>query len=457
MIRGLGLRFGVMLDTLQQFLQRHAIDGRLLVAVSGGFDSTALLIALREMGDPSLVAGHVNHHLRGAESDADELFVRELCNRLGIELLVADGTLDPQTIRESGIEAAARTVRHQRLNEMRESTGARFIATAHQRNDQAETILMRLLTGGGLGAFRGIHAVRDDGVIRPMLEVSREEVVRFLSARGIEPRFDRSNDDMRFLRNRVRSALRSVDAAAIDSLISLGEQAVEHWPLLQQILDDVEDAGIHPHATRFRTFPEELELRQALLHRHIRRLDPRSRTITAPGLERLARSLDTLTRVSVTRSLELVREGEEIVLRRVARATEPFEIEIDAGERRLLESLDAVIRVRRCDSEEGPLRGPGRRQRFQLPTGSLPHFVVRNRRKGDRFQPLGLAHEKKLKDVLIDRKIAAQSRDRIPLLLWNDTIVWIGGVEVSERFRIADALADRYEVSIEENEESIQR
>ena len=445
-----------MLATLQQFLRSHSIEGRLLVAASGGFDSTALLLALREIGYPSLVAGHVHHHLRGAESDSDERFVRDLCSELGIELLVADGALEPAAIRESGIEGAARTIRHQRLQEMRASSVARFIATAHQRNDQAETILMRLLTGGGLGALRGIHAVREDGVIRPMLEVSRQEVERFLRDRGIEPRFDRSNDDQRFLRNRVRSCLRGLDAADIDSLVALGERAVEQYPALQQALDEIEDADVQPGATRFRTLPDDHGLRQALLHRHIRRLDPRSRTVTATSLERLARTMETLKRVSVTRSLELVREGETVVLRRIAAKTEPFEVSLEAGRSLILHPLHAIIRLRRCDSEEGPLRGPGQRQRFQLPPGSAPRFVVRNRRDGDRFQPLGCAHEKKLKDVLIDRKIAAQSRDRIPLLLWNDIIVWVGGVEVSERFRIADTPADRYEVSIEENEEGIQ-
>ncbi|MEO6258822.1 MAG: tRNA lysidine(34) synthetase TilS [Thermoanaerobaculia bacterium] len=446
-----------MLDTLQAFLQRHAIDGRLLVAVSGGFDSTALLLALRELPYPSLVAGHVHHHLRGAQSDEDEQFVRKLCADQGIELLVADGTLDPQAVREGGIEAAAREVRQARLLEMREVIGARFVATAHQRNDQAETVLMRLLTGGGLGALRGIHPIRDDGIIRPLLEVSRAEVERFLSDRGVQARFDQSNDDLRFLRNRIRATLRTLDSQAIDSLVALGQEAATQWPAMQQILDQVEDADVLPDATRFRTLPEDLGLRQALLHRHIRRLDPHSRTSTAAGLQRLARSLDRLRRVSVTRSLELVREDGAIVLRQRAQGTEPFEVAISAGERLSLPPLNATISLRRCDADDGPLCGPGPRQRFQLPVGSTPLFVVRNRRNGDRFQPLGLSHEKKLKELLIDRKIAVRSRDRIPLLLWNDTIVWVGGVEVSERFKIAETEADRYEVSIEENEEGIQR
>ena len=445
-----------MLDTLRRFLASHAIDGRLLVAVSGGFDSTALLLALREISYPALVAGHVQHRLRGAQSEADEDYVRQLCAQQGIELFVADGTLVPEAVRDSGIEGAARTIRHQRLEEMRLASSSRFIATAHQRNDQAETVLMRLLTGGGIGAMRGIHAVRDDGVIRPLLEVSREEVERFLAQRGITPRFDRSNADPRFLRNRIRASLHHLGPEAVDGLVMLGEQAVVQWPALQQVLDDVEDVEVDAISTRFRTLPDDVELRQALLHRHLRRLDPQSRAVTSKALERLARTLDTLERTSVTRSLELVREGTELVLRRVVKRTEPFEFVLEPGQSRTLAPLDAVIHLRRCEPDHGPLRGPGR-QRFQLPAGSPSRFVVRNRRNGDRFQPLGFPHEKKLKEVLIDRKISSAWRDRIPLLLWNDIIVWVAGVEVSERFRIADDKADQYEVSLEENEEGIQR
>ena len=186
----------------------HGIRGPLLVAVSGGPDSTALLLALREIDVP-ISAAHVNHHLRGAESDGDEQFVRELCARLGVALRVADGSLDPDRIRDHGIEGAARDVRHALLQEIRSEAGATHIATAHHKIDQAETILMLLITGGGLAGLRGIHPVRADGVIRPLLEVSRVDIETFLAQRRVVPRIDRSNSDPRFLRNRVRAIWRS--------------------------------------------------------------------------------------------------------------------------------------------------------------------------------------------------------------------------------------------------------
>src|ERR1041385_6457882 len=169
----------MLTDAVARFLSAHHID-RLLVAVSGGPDSTALLVALAELR-ADVGAAHVNHHLRGAESEEDERFVRELCELLRVQLGVVDGTLDPEAIREHGIEAAARDVRHARLHQLREALGMRWIATAHQLDDQAETILMRMMTGSGLAGLRGIHPIRDDGVVRPLLDVTRAEVEQFLS------------------------------------------------------------------------------------------------------------------------------------------------------------------------------------------------------------------------------------------------------------------------------------
>src|SRR5438132_3472467 len=255
----------------------HGIGGPVVVAVSGGPDSTALLLALHEIGLP-IVAAHVNHHLRGAESDADEQFVRELCDKLGVTLHVKDGSLDPDQIRRHGIEAAAREVRHARLKEI---GGASHIATGHQKNDQAETVLMRLMTGGGLAGLRGIHPVRADGVVRPLLEVSRAEIETFLRQRVVVPRVDRSNADPRFLRNRVRALLAQFDASVIDNLAAIARQAREQWRVLEEIVDRIDDSKTTSDETRFKSFPPEAWIRRALLHRHIRRLDPSARDVSA--------------------------------------------------------------------------------------------------------------------------------------------------------------------------------
>jgi tRNA(Ile)-lysidine synthase len=432
---------------------------RILVAVSGGVDSTALLLVLHEMRF-DIVAAHVNHHLRGAESDGDEAFVRDLCARLGVALRVADGRLDPERVRAAGIEGAARETRYAALRRIREEQRADVVATAHQKNDQAETVLMRLLSGSGLGGLRGIHPRRDDGFIRPLLEVSRAQIEAYLAGRGVVPRFDRSNADPRFLRNRVRNFLRDVEA--VDSLTRIAEQARTYWPILERAVDEAADAEVRDDATIFRTWPADAWLQAALLRRHIKRLDPHARDFDALRLAR-----NEAKRISATKNVELLRRGEQRILRKRVVPAEAFELAAAANESIYIPQIEKTLHIvpvegrpLRPSNDERPESSPaaeiGRRSTrpavIELPPGAAPAFVVRSRRAGDRFQPLGMAQPKKLKDFLIDRRIEADVRDRLPLLTWNDEIVWVAGVEVSERFKVRGAGGMICEVWIDERD-----
>ncbi len=430
---------------LRQFFVKKSINPSFLVAaVSGGVDSTALLIGLADLREDGFTvrAAHVNHHLRGAESDADEEAVRDLCTRLNVPLDVADGSLDEQLVRARGIEAAARAIRYERLHEIRARTNARFIATAHQKNDQAETVLMRLLTGSGIAGLRGVHEIREDGVIRPLLEATRGEIEAFLRERAVTPRIDRSNEDPRFLRNRVRIFLRELDAT--ENLAAIAAQARDLWPVLERAIDDAERAcvEVHDDETRFTSWPADPRLRAALLQRHIRRLDPEARDFDA---QRIASELDSIRRISVTKTLELRRDGDAYILRKPPAPTPEFEIELDENAPAYIPILETNVYLARHRGQPTT----DNRQLFELPDDAAPTFTIRNRRPADRFQPLGLPFSKKLKDFLIDRKIPAEIRDRLPLLVWNGEIVWVAGVEISERFKVTSSGGVTYEVWME--------
>jgi tRNA(Ile)-lysidine synthase len=437
----------MLADRIRQFLDRHHIHAcRIVAACSGGADSTALLLALHELPDFAIVCAHINHHLRGAESDADEAFVRDLCSRLGVPLQVADGTVPPELIRQHGLEGAARELRERRLHEIEGD----YIATAHQKNDQAETVLMRVITGTGLAGLRGIHETRDDKFIRPLLDVTRAEIESFLAARGVTARVDSSNRDPRFLRNRVRQTLAEYGASAVDNLAAIAHQAQRIWPTVEETLDRLDGTSTRATSdeTHFLNWPDDLWWRQALLHRHIRRLDA-SREISAADLERLAQSLDSIRRLSVTKHLELIRRDDQLVLRRRPEPIEAFELAVTADSETYIPEINAVVRI------ESRIQNPKSKiGLFQLPSNAASRFVLRNRREGDRFQPLGMSRDKKLKDFLIDRKIPAERRDSIPLLLWNDQIVWVAGVEVSERFKVTSpGEGELYEVTVESRED----
>ena len=439
----------MLAEAARRFFVENSISPcRIVAAVSGGPDSIALLFALAELRADGfeIVCGHVNHHLRGADSDADEQFVRDTCARLEIDVRVEDGTLDPAAVKARGIEAAAREIRISRLHEIRNALGARYIATAHQMSDQAETVLMRLFRGSGLAGLRGIQPVRDDGIIRPLLACSRCDIERFLSDRSISARHDISNDDPRFYRNRIRRMLTQFDDSVIGNIAAVADQARDQWKLVESMIDRA-DVEATADETRFRQWPEEAWLRQALLHRHIYRLDPdEAREVSAHDLARIEEELESITRMSVTKNLELIRKT-GLVLRRRKEPTPGFEIELKAGETRYIQQIGATVTLTRSGNGKPAASSP-LQQAFQLPETPAV-FTLRNRRTADRFHPLGMSHDKKLKDFLIDRKIPVEQRDSLPLLVWNNQIVWVGGVEVSERFKVTGSAAELYEVRLE--------
>lgn len=447
----------------QFFAERKVSPRSLLIAASGGPDSTALILVLAEWKDrpfPISIA-HVNHRLRGAESEQDAQYVRELGGRTSIPVVIRDGPIDPAALRESGIEAAARESRYSLLRKIRDELGCDLIATGHQQNDQAETLLIRLVTGTGPGRLTGMPAV-GDGIIRPLLDVPRDEVERFLRERNVQPRRDRMNEDRRFVRSRMRAEvmpiLEAFNPKIVSSLAETARQTREQQGALRWLLDEASRNWVEtlPDSSRLdpSAIPEDEWIRRALLHREIIRLDPRSREVSAADLDRLAKSLNRLRRTTVTKTLEIVRDGDHVLLRRIPPPVEPFERPIQPG-RTVSLPTGAKLRLERLGVAGSDFRDTGpRRQRFQLPVNAKERdFVVRNRRRGDRFHPLGSPGEKRLNELLIDRKIPRERRDRIPLLLWKGEIVWVPGVEVSERFKVDEPWREAFEASIEGDDE----
>jgi tRNA(Ile)-lysidine synthase len=207
-----------------------------LVAVSGGPDSTALLRALHRLRSPAapgrLVVGHFNHRLRGDDSEADAAFVQSLAAEL--DLACETGIADSSSAATS--EDAARTARYTFLLGAAQRIGARYVAVAHTADDQAETILFRLLRGTGLAGLTGMpgHRPLSEAItlIRPLLQVRRQEVQRYLHAIGQSARLDRSNADLRFSRNRLRHETlpqleQTLGTDMVEHLVRLGCQAEE--------------------------------------------------------------------------------------------------------------------------------------------------------------------------------------------------------------------------------------
>ncbi|MFN0017343.1 MAG: tRNA lysidine(34) synthetase TilS [Pirellulaceae bacterium] len=223
-------------------------DVTVLVAVSGGADSVALLRGLLELkggaGEGRLIAAHFNHHLRGAESDSDEVFVRGLANQLNIP--VECGSSDaPTGSTGDGIEAAAREARYEFLIAAAERVGARYVVTAHTADDQVETVLHRILRGTGISGLAGIPKARElspgISLLRPLLTVTRIEVLAYLSSHQQLFREDSSNASPAITRNRLRHQLlplleREYAPSLRSSLLRLGKLAEENQDLLASLV-----------------------------------------------------------------------------------------------------------------------------------------------------------------------------------------------------------------------------
>jgi len=211
-----------------------------LAGVSGGADSVALIRLLHtyreQLGISRIAIAHVNHSLRGKESDDDEAFVKNIADNLQIEFFSA--ALPPSSSPQNGIEEWARTERYSFFHQIKQTEKFDCIATAHTANDQAETVIMRIMRGAGLRGLRGVLAQRGDGVIRPLLSVEREMLEEWLKERGLSYRIDSSNLDQKFRRNWVRHEIIPLmlkrERDAVKNIALSASNAAGAWDILME-------------------------------------------------------------------------------------------------------------------------------------------------------------------------------------------------------------------------------
>jgi tRNA(Ile)-lysidine synthase len=418
-----------------------APDDHVLVAVSGGADSTALLAslhALRERGAvaATLAVAHLNHGLRGAESERDADAVRALALRLGLPCDVE--RCDALAAGSPNLEARARTERHAFLQRAARRRGASRIALGHTRDDQAETLLMRLARGAGPASLAAMPVVRPDGVIRPLLEQPHDACVTYLRARGIAWVEDTSNADPGFFRNRVRhrllpalSAELGVDVRA--RLARLAHQLAEESALAEQRIDELLSTG--EGALPLAACRTAGAGAPRLVHAWLARAGVRASEAQVGGILRIAGGTCPSAGIDLGAGYRVVRrydglaleqaDGAEAVPSRYdwMRAAQPLPVPGSAcllGWRISGESTSGV------DERDVARVAAGATQAVLDADLLRAPLALRAAAAGDRVRLV--YGRRKLADILIDAKVPRQERRRLAVVHSGDDILWVPGV-----------------------------
>lgn len=449
-------------------IRRHALlarGGRVLIALSGGPDSVALVHLLLDLQDEGglAVAGlvHFNHQLRGAEADADEAFCREMATALDLPMDV--GRADVRAVaRGAGrsIEDVARECRYACFEQAADRLKADAIAVGHSLDDQAETFLLRLIRGSGSRGLAGILP-RAGRVIRPLIDISRADLRQFARQRGLASRDDASNRDLSIPRNRTRHELIPYLEREFSPGISrlLAREAAlarqDEDRLQQEAIDLARSIVLTTTGGNIEVDAVALgSLHPALASRVARQaLSPLAagRFVGFDHVDRLLQLADGLQGEAVDLpGQRAVRRGGLIVLgppgsrdrRRVDEAAaNAFRVPLSIPGEVTLDNQGWAVSARRIESlGDSTGHGPARGDEVAVAADPLTlPLAIRSRRRGDRFRPLGMGHRKKLQDFLVDRKIPREIRDSLPLVVdGDDRIVWVVGESVSEDFRVTE-------------------
>lgn len=414
-------------------------SGLYIAAVSGGADSVALLLLLLDMGY-KVEAAHCNFHLRGEESDRDENFVRELCDRLRVPLhIVHFDTKEYASLHKVSIEMAARTLRYGYFEQLRRDIGAAGICVAHHRDDSVETLLMNLVRGTGMQGLAGIRPVNGN-VIRPLLCISREEIERFLSAAGQEFITDSTNLNDDFVRNKFRlnviPLLKEINPNVQDNIRRTSEYVSGAIRILdgaiassvERVVTERSETGviIDIHALESEISPEYL-IYEIL----------KDYGFSSAQIENISGSLDSRTgAVFVSSGYELLIDRGRIVVERKGGGIRPIKIP-ETGVYVIRENVRISFRIVAVDDN---FTIPHSRNTACLDADKVSFpLMLREVRAGERFVPFGMRGSKLISDYLTDRKKTLfQKRSQLVLTDASDNVLWLVNERPDNRYRISE-------------------
>ena len=421
-----------MIKRVRQYIDEHCLldkDKPLLVAVSGGADSVALLDILCCLGYRCIVL-HCNFHLRGDESDRDEAFVRNLVENLQLPLYVKHFSTQ-QVAKEQhiSIEMAARNLRYQWFEECRRLYGCQAIAVAHHQNDQAETMLLNIKRGTGIRGLAGMLP-RNGFIVRPLLGVQRKDILLYLKQRNLSFVEDSTNKDTRFKRNAIRQQLESCSSADIQHFANTCEYIQGYLQLIEDTIFSIKKKV---------TSSDEQELR---IHIPTLLRYPYSKTI----LFELLRPYGFLDVEPIYASLYR-KAGKQFRSSQFIALKDREYLFIYPENHTSSSVLSFSVTLRHIAPNESFPKATEKRcfldKRVLNTTLQLRHWKA-----GDFFFPLGMKGRKKVSDFLTDLKLSLKQKEDVFVLASGEDIVWVIGYRIDERYKVTDTSEQIAEISI---------
>lgn len=434
-----------------------------VVAVSGGPDSVCLLHLLNNLTatlNMTLHIAHLDHGLRGADSQADANYVKELAECLGLPVTIVKADVHAwKAKRRTSLEEAAREVRYRFLAEVARKVDAAAVAVGHTTDDHVETVLLHLVRGTGLAGLQGLlpdtylnfsPRIRLR-IIRPLLNVTRSETSLYCQSYNLKPRIDASNTDRRYLRNRIRAELlpllkqmnpefvhtiTRLSKAAHQAYSFLHDQALKVWAEVVRV--DRKTIMLN----KSRMLAEDPAVRGELIRMAIIKLLGESRDFTSRHFEVIGQMFSSPAgrTIDLPHQLRAISHHDSVVLQlnsekahRLPPPEKALHLQVPGITRMPGWQIEATISQEMPYVSNGPLTAV-----FDMDTTGNS-LTVSARKAGDRFQPLGMSLPKKLQDFMVDNHIPREWRDSIPLVRSGSDIIWVVGYRIGHRFRVTAA------------------
>lgn len=447
------------------------VGDKVVVAISGGPDSICLLHVLHAIKDElgiDLVAAHINHCLRGDEANEDEEYVKAFCKSLGIRCFVKRENIEKVSMENKiSTEMAGREVRYAFFEEILTKVQGNKVAIAHNSNDQAETVLMRIMRGTGLEGLVGIKAVRDKVFVRPIIDISRKEIEEYCKENNLNPRIDKSNLETIYTRNKVRLELipyieKNFNPHIIETLNKFSSSMKDDSEYITKI-------SIEKYNIYCKNREDKVIIDKSAFKEHISILS----RIIRMALKEIKGNLYNLEKKHIEEVIYIQKgnTGRTIMLPEGIRVLNNYgNISLYSEQHKSTKDIHQREYILKVDSEN-KLNEIGLSIHLKVinaqsieelnKKNSIKYFdydkiigkiKLRYRKIGDKFMPFGMKGSKKLKDLFIDLKIPKDERDDIPLILFGEEIAWIVGYRISEKFKIDKNTKNILQIIIEREE-----